>query len=187
MYLYPPTTHPPTYIIHPYHPFTHSWLVQQQLNPPLPLYPPTHPPTQKEMDPAMVEAIQAIKFAGKNFRQLAEQAKTHGNDLFKWGKKNPAQYSNCLKSYQEAEAYAREIPVLGGEEEDEDKCLSKEEKARLLSQIYANRAMAHLHLKNYRSCKQDCDRSLRHEPGTYQQEEAQDASSSSTHPPTHPR
>ena len=85
----------------------------------------------------MIEAIQAIKFEGKNFRsvsvpgeasaasvclkttewsgavsdlcpllthacrnrELAEQSKKHGNDLFGWGKKNPAQYYNCLKSY----------------------------------------------------------------------------------------
>ena len=114
----------------------------------------------------------------------------HGNDLFKWGKKNPAQYSNCLPSYNEAEAYAKSIPLMGSkkmmeegkeegeknkkkkkedgkeqegegevegeeeeeeeekeEEEDEDKCLSKEDKALLLSQIYANRAMAQLMLK----------------------------------------
>lgn len=32
-------------------------------------------------------------------RELAEQSKKHGNDLFGWGKKNPAQYANCLKSY----------------------------------------------------------------------------------------
>lgn len=163
----------------------------------------------------MIEAIQAIKFEGKNFRwacdgdrssswqspscrvdasrvrrlclnphalphiiftnrELAEQSKKHGNDLFGWGKKNPAQYSNCLKSYnvracvcwgglmggwlvggwgvwlacdlgesflynherQEAICYAREVPVWGEtEEEDEDKCLSKEGKALLLSQV----------------------------------------------------
>ena len=28
------------------------------------------------MDPAMVEAMQAIKFGGKNFKQLATQAKS---------------------------------------------------------------------------------------------------------------
>jgi len=106
----------------------------------------------------------------------------HGNDLFKWGKKNPAQYSNCIPSYNEAETYALSIPLMGSqktvqetkkkggqesengkggkeeegeeravveeeEEEDESKCLSKEDKALLVSQIYANRAMAHMMLK----------------------------------------
>ncbi len=28
------------------------------------------------------------------------------------------------------------------------------------NQTYANRAMAHLMLKNYRSCKEDCDRAI---------------------------
>ncbi|EKU21546.1 tpr repeat protein [Nannochloropsis gaditana CCMP526] len=133
--------------------------------------------TLEEMDPAMVDAIQAIKLGGKNAKQLALQAKSHGNELFGWGKKNPAQYSNCLPSYDEAEKYALAVPLLpepsqasGGEEtpahnarhgqEEEEDCLSKAEQAVLLSQIYANRAMAHLMLKNYRSCQQDCTRAL---------------------------
>ena len=53
----------------------------------------------QEMDPAMIEAMQALKFEGKDFKQLAEQAKDHGNTLFQWGKKNPGQYQNCLTSY----------------------------------------------------------------------------------------
>jgi Tfp pilus assembly protein PilF len=41
-----------------------------------------------------------------------------------------------------------------------------EEKTRtLLSQIYNNRALAHLLIKNYRSCREDCDRALKHAPG----------------------
>lgn len=51
------------------------------------------------MDPAMVEAIQQIKFDGKDKFQLAEQAKNHGNQLFKYGKKNINQYRYAITSY----------------------------------------------------------------------------------------
>lgn len=51
------------------------------------------------MDPAYVEAIQQIKFADKDKFQLAEQAKSHGNMLFQYGKKNPHQYHNSIVSY----------------------------------------------------------------------------------------
>lgn len=54
------------------------------------------------------------QFHGIADRELAEQSKKHGNDLFGWGKKNPAQYSNCLKSYtvREVTFLAKVCPVL---------------------------------------------------------------------------
>lgn len=55
--------------------------------------------TSQDMDPAYVEAIQQIKFADKDKFQLAEQAKSHGNMLFQYGKKNPHQYHNSIVSY----------------------------------------------------------------------------------------
>lgn len=53
---------------------------------------------------------------------------------------------------QEAEGHAKEA-------EDSD------ELRVLLSQIYSNRAFAHLMIKNYRSCKEDCDKALKLTPG----------------------
>lgn len=48
---------------------------------------------------------------------------------------------------QEAEGHAKEAEP-------------SDELQVLLSQIYSNRAFAHLMLKNYKSCKDDCDRAL---------------------------
>jgi len=51
------------------------------------------------MNEADVEAIRQLKEDGKDVYQLAEQAKEHGNLLFRSGKKNPAQYKHAITSY----------------------------------------------------------------------------------------
>lgn len=63
-----------------------------------------------------------------------------------------AMLTTCMADHeQEAEGHAKEA-------EDSD------ELRVLLSQIYSNRAFAHLMIKNYRSCKEDCDKALKLTP-----------------------
>lgn len=64
------------------------------------------------MDPAYVEAIQQIKFADKDKFQLAEQAKSHGNMLFQYGKKNPHQYHNAIVSYNVSCVWSPALSIL---------------------------------------------------------------------------
>jgi tetratricopeptide (TPR) repeat protein len=125
------------------------------------------------MDPEMVEAIRQIKYDGKNPFQLGETAKNHGNTLFSYGKKNPGNYNKAITAYNVSEArdgvYSRETLILLvvltlQEAEGWLSQVDTDEARVMLSQVYSNRAFAHLMLRNHRSCKDDCDRALRLKP-----------------------
>lgn len=60
----------------------------------------------------MVEALQSIKYEDKDPYELAEQAKNHGNSLFSFGKKNPAQYQNAITSYNVRQPHASAFYLL---------------------------------------------------------------------------
>ncbi|CAM9473417.1 unnamed protein product [Ectocarpus sp. 8 AP-2014] len=105
-----------------------------------------------EMDPGVVKAFQDLTYEDETPLSLGEHFKQLGNDRFKRGKKNAMYFRHAQQAYTEGLRNVR----LGEE---------TPELTAMVVALLSNRAMANLALKNYGSCRKDCDEALALSPG----------------------
>ncbi|CAI5724391.1 unnamed protein product [Hyaloperonospora brassicae] len=108
----------------------------------------------------MVAAIQALIEDGETAESLALHWKKQGNDMFSDAKKaHRGYFSNALKCYTDALAYAYKALALPMEARDRSYDMQQ-----LTSQILCNRAAVQLELKNYGSCRSDAAKAIKLDP-----------------------
>eukprot|EP00903_Cladosiphon_okamuranus_P011993 g11262.t1 len=106
----------------------------------------------EDMDPGVVKAFQDLTYEDETPLSLGEHFKQMGNDRFKRGKKNAMYYRHAQQAYTEG---LRNVRLGDG----------SPELNAIAAALLANRAAANLALKNYGSCRKDCDEALALDPG----------------------
>lgn len=106
----------------------------------------------EDMDPGVVKAFQDLTYEDETPLSLGEHFKQLGNDRFKRGKNNSMYFRHAQQSYTEG---LRNVRLGDG----------SPELNAIAAALLSNRAMANLALKNYGSCRKDCDEALALSPG----------------------